>query len=116
MKLGIILTAALTSIGLTATPGFSQRRVAIAALNNQLVQAVCNQNWQQAIQIVEQIKAQTPQFAAPLTEYQQQLAAWQRAGVPIPDWSTRCRENLITLSTEGTAGAATPTGAIRGMW
>jgi hypothetical protein len=89
MKLKILATAVLatTTIGLSvARPG-----VAKTDLNAQLKQAVCSQNWNQAIQVVDQMKKVSgSEYASQLTMYRGRLEALANSGARVPSSELNC--------------------------
>jgi len=56
-------------------------------LNEALNQAICAQDWFQAIVVLEEIKRQLPARAAQLTVYQSQLQNLADRNVFVPSWS-----------------------------
>jgi hypothetical protein len=97
MKLKALATAVLatTAMGLSvARPGLS-----VPDLNAQLQQAVCSQNWIQAIQITEQMKKVVgSEYASQLTRYQGRLESLAREGTRVPTAQMSCSANVPTTS------------------
>lgn len=87
MKLRFLVTTVLlTTMGLAPVrPSFSQ-----TDLNAQLNQALCSQNWAQAIDIVAQMKVAAPEYAGELTVYMSQLQALLESKAIFSDWDTGC--------------------------
>lgn len=89
MNLKALTTAVLatTTMGLSvAHPGVAQ-----TDLNTQLRQAVCSQNWSQAIQVVEQMKkVSAPEYTSQLTMYRGRLEALANSGARIPSSEMNC--------------------------
>ncbi len=89
MKLKALATAVLatTTMGLSvARPGLSQ-----TDLNAQLRQAVCSQNWSQAIQVVDQMKkVSAPEYTSELTMYRGRLVALASSGARVPSSDLNC--------------------------
>lgn len=67
-------------------------------LDAQLLQATCNQNWQQAIQVVNRALAAAPAnqtaYRAQLTSYRNRLQSLQASQVRVPNWSQQCSGNF----------------------
>ncbi len=95
MKLRFLATAMLlTTMGLApARPSFSQ-----TDLNAQLNQALCAQNWAQAIDIVEQMKVAAPEYAGELTVYMSQLQGLLQSKTTFSDWDTGCSPSTSNSS------------------
>jgi len=93
MKLKRLTTAVL----LSAT-GFIQLAVARPSLsqpqtdlNAQLKQALCTQNWGQALQILDRLKrAAGPQYASQITIYRGRIEALARQNVKMPNATDGC--------------------------
>jgi glucose/arabinose dehydrogenase len=94
MKAKVIAIALLlNTLGFTAVP----RSVAQDA-NTQLQQAVCTQDWKEAIAIVDQLLAATPQQSSErnqLTTYRRRLQALSTSNANIPNWSKRCTTQAV---------------------
>lgn len=106
MKLKVLATAVLatTTMGLSvARPGLSQ-----TDLNAQLRQAVCTQNWSQAIRVVDQMKkASRPEYASQLTMYRGRLEVLANSDTRVPSGELNCSaggaiasDNAPTRSTD----------------
>jgi len=95
MNLKALTTAVLatTTMSLSvAHPGVAQ-----TDLNTQLRQAVCSQNWSQAIQVVEQMKkVSAPEYTSQLTMYRGRLEALANSGAKIPSSELNCSAGGIT--------------------
>ncbi len=86
MKFKNLLVASLaTLVMLTPMPSLAQPN--LSNLNAQLQQAVSSQNWQRAIQIVDQMIAATPQKATELKTYRTQLQRLLKVGAKVPNAS-----------------------------
>lgn len=99
MKFSALTTAALLTATLTIRPSFSQTPVKTDTgrpsfsqadvkpdLNVQLKLALCSQNWGQAIQVIDRMKAASPEQTAQLTLYRGQLQNLLRSGSKVPNW------------------------------
>ncbi|NEO28634.1 MAG: hypothetical protein F6K03_17590 [Kamptonema sp. SIO4C4] len=73
-------------------------------LNQVLQQAICQQNWPEAIRAIEEIKRLAPQQASRLTVYQSRLQTLANRGVYVEDWN--CSDGGLPSSQ---ATATTPT-------
>ena len=110
MKLkGLNIAGLLAAIGLIqvvgATPSLSQ-----TDLNTRLRQALCAQNWGQAMQIIDQMKrAAGPQYAAQLTLYRGQIATLARENVNLSKLLDKCSEASSPASTTPTNNSIPPT-------
>ncbi|MDB9314354.1 hypothetical protein PN462_14675 [Spirulina sp. CS-785/01] len=60
-------------------------------LNEQLRNAICNQNWGGAIEIIDRMAERSPENAESLRTYRQRLETLRNAEVRIPDWSENCQ-------------------------
>lgn len=100
MKLSAFTTAALLTATLAVDPSFSQIPIK-TDLNVQLKQALCSQNWVQAIQIVDRMKAAAPQQAAELNLYRGQIQTFLRTGATIAGWpsASECAATQVTSTT-----------------
>lgn len=85
MKLSAFTTAALLTATLAVRPSLSQTPVK-TDLNLQMKQALCVQNWVQAIRIVDRMKAAAPQQAAELNLFRGQIQTILRTGASVTDW------------------------------
>jgi aldose sugar dehydrogenase len=107
MKLKIIAVALLlNTLGFAAVP----RSIAQDA-NTQLQQAVCAQDWKNAIAIVDRIIAATPQQSPRRTHletYRSRLESLSSSSTNIPNWSERCSTQAIPTPTPS-SNANTPT-------
>lgn len=101
MKLKVLATAVLatTTMGLSvARPGLSQTN-----LNAQLRQAICTQNWSQAVQVVDQMKkVSTPEYASQLTMYRGQLTALASSGARVPSSNLNCSAGGTAIASNST--------------
>lgn len=110
MKLkGLNTASLLAAVGLIqfvgATPSLSQ-----TDLNTRLRQALCAQNWGQAMQIIDQMKrAAGPQYAAQLTLYRGQIATLARENVNLSKLLNKCSEASTPSSTTPTDNSIPPT-------
>jgi hypothetical protein len=77
------------------TSTIASGQVAADTLDDDLARATCNQNWQQAIRIVNQALAAAPAnqtaYRAQLQQYRSRLQSLQRADVQVPGWSNQCQ-------------------------
>ncbi|MBD0343742.1 MAG: hypothetical protein ICV63_02660 [Coleofasciculus sp. Co-bin14] len=93
----VLLAATRPSLSQTAPPGLSQ-----PDLNVELRQALCTQNWERAIQIVDRMKrAAGRQYNSQLTLYRGQLEAIARENTRIPGWTTGCGDASVTPGIPG---------------
>ncbi|WP_249105739.1 hypothetical protein [Argonema galeatum] len=107
MRFRILAIATLiTTIGLTANPSLSQIDLN-AQLNAQLKQAVCAQQWRQAIQILDRMRARVPQMESELVSYRRQIQALANTRARIQNWPP----NYCTAATSAAVPATqiTPT-------
>ncbi len=67
-------------------------------LDAQLLQATCNQNWGQAIQIVNRAIATAPAnssaYRAQLSVYRSRLQVLQNRGIQVPNWQQQCTQGF----------------------
>jgi hypothetical protein len=74
-------------------------------LDAQLLQATCNQNWGQAIQIVNQAiagaPANSPAYRAQLSAYRNRLQALQSRGIQVPNWQQQCTQGFTPTQLSG---------------
>ena len=93
MKARILAMAVLLStIGLASPSSKAQD------LNAPLQEAMCAQDWKQAIALVDQMIAATPVQSSrrdALATYRSQLEGLSTSSANIPNWSQRCRETGI---------------------
>lgn len=97
MKLKAIFTAVLT----TTTMGLSVPRPGLAQtdLNAQLRQAVCSQNWSQAVQVVDQMKkVSAPEYTSQLTMYRGRLEALANSGARVPSSELNCSAGSTAIA------------------
>jgi hypothetical protein len=85
MKVAQWMTALLLLLGVSANQSF-----AATDLNAQLKQALCAQNWQQALKIVDQMRSRAPQDSDRLLQYRSQLEVLANANASIPNWPADC--------------------------
>uniref|UniRef100_B8HL73 Peptidase A2A retrovirus catalytic n=1 Tax=Cyanothece sp. (strain PCC 7425 / ATCC 29141) TaxID=395961 RepID=B8HL73_CYAP4 len=97
------------SLLLTPLPGISQTN--LGSLNNRLQQAVNQQNWKLAIEVIDQMIIAAPQQAADLRAYRQQLVKLNQAGVRVPATSS----TAPSRPTSGLAGSATVKRRLNGI-
>ncbi|HEY9667654.1 MAG TPA: hypothetical protein V6C91_12670 [Coleofasciculaceae cyanobacterium] len=105
---GLITTSLLVLIGsinlIAAPPSLSQ-----TDLNVQLRQALCSQNWGQALQILDRMKrAAGPDYAAQITMYQGQVESLARRNVNASRVIDKCSEST-TPSEASTPSQVPPT-------
>lgn len=55
-------------------------------LNIRLRQSLCAQNWGQAIQVIDQMRAVAPEYTARLITYRSQLVAFRNSRARIAGW------------------------------
>lgn len=105
----------LNTASLLAAVGFIQLVVASPSLsqtdlNTRLRQALCAQNWGQAMQIIDQMKrAAGPQYAAQLTLYRGQIATLARENVNLSKLLDKCSEASTPSTTTPTENSIPPT-------
>ncbi|MCL1472614.1 hypothetical protein [Argonema antarcticum] len=105
MRFRILAIATLiTTIGLAASPSLSQIDLN-AQLNAQLKQAVCAQQWRQAIQILDRMRARVPQMESELVSYRRQIQALANTRARIQNWPP----NYCTAATSAPVQATQPT-------
>jgi hypothetical protein len=88
----------LTVMGLVplaaARPSFSQTKpttVSQPNLNLQLQQALCAQNWGQALQILDRMKsAAEPEYASQIVMYRGRIEALARENARVPGLTEKC--------------------------
>lgn len=86
MRFRILAIATLiATVGLAASPSLSQIDLN-AQLNAQLKQAVCAQQWRQAIQILDRMRARVPQMESELVSYRRQIQALANTRARIQNW------------------------------
>lgn len=106
----LALTILLAASGFVTLPSRSQE------LNTQLQQAVCTQDWNQAIAIVEQLIAAAPQQSQQRTQleaYRSRLQTLSTSGANIPNWAESCstgaqavpESNTVTPQTTSTSNS-----------
>ena len=83
------LAVGLVSALLLLMPVRSGAQTSLATLNQQLQQAVAAQNWEEAIQLIDQMQTVAPEKAAQLQTYRQQLQQLQQksAKTSAPAWT-----------------------------
>jgi hypothetical protein len=108
MKLNILATAVLatTAMGLSvARPALSQ-----TDLNAQLRQAVCSQNWSQAIQVVDQMKKNSePEYASQLTMYRSRLEVLANSGARVLSSELNCSAGSTAITSDNSPARSTDT-------
>ena len=108
MKLKVLATAVLatTTIGLSvARPGLSQ-----TDLNAQLRQAVCTQNWSQAIRVVDQMKkVSRPEYASQLTMYRGRLEVLASSDTRVPGGELNCSVGGTAIASDNAPARSTDT-------
>ncbi|MBP0021555.1 MAG: hypothetical protein J7647_28880 [Cyanobacteria bacterium SBLK] len=81
----------LTIVTRSILPAFSQD------FNAQLDLAVCNQNWQQAMQILDRVREMQPEGWSPdLQTYYERLKDLHGGNVHMEDWSQNCEASATT--------------------
>ncbi|MGB7444497.1 MAG: hypothetical protein WA919_25815 [Coleofasciculaceae cyanobacterium] len=92
-------TILLVIMGLANRPSLAQ-----TDLNVELKQALCDQNWGKAIEIVDQMRAEAPQSAEELVMYRSRLQALIDSGARVDNWPSDCpkEDNDSTSSSQGT--------------
>ncbi|MCW6034799.1 hypothetical protein K4A83_00710 [Spirulina subsalsa FACHB-351] len=90
MKERWILTGVTALLLLGSLPSYAQD------LNGQLRQAVCQQNWTEAIAIVDRMMQRSPNQADRLRTYRQNLASLRERGVKVPNWQENCQPPAST--------------------
>lgn len=106
MRPRILTVVLLTTLGLATPPSLAQES------NSQLQQAVCSQDWRQAIGIVDQMIAATPQpstHRAELEAYRNQLQGFSSRSVKVPNWAEQCTNSTEVAPASNTSTAATTT-------
>ena len=82
----------------TPQPSQGQAVPGGGTLDAQLLQATCNQNWGQAIQIVNRALAAAPASASAyrtqLSGYKSRLQTLQSRGVQVPNWQQQCTQGF----------------------
>lgn len=69
-------------------------------LNAQLQQAICTQNWSQAIQVVDKMKkVSTSEYASQLTIYRGRLEALANSKARVPSADLNCSADGIAINT-----------------
>jgi hypothetical protein len=95
---GLIPAILLAAIGLiplaAARPSLSQTKptnVSQPNLNLQLQQALCAQNWGQALQILDRMKsAAGPEYASQIVMYRGRIEALARENAQVPGLTQKC--------------------------
>ncbi|NEO26110.1 MAG: hypothetical protein F6K03_04240 [Kamptonema sp. SIO4C4] len=81
--------------GAVSPPSFAQN------LNAQLRTAICDQNWGEAIEIIDRMAERSPDNADSLRRYRQRLQDLRNAEVHIPDWSENCTTESLPSVNSG---------------
>lgn len=91
----LISTILLITVGLADFPSLAQ-----TDLNLELKQALCDQNWGKAIEIVDQMRVEAPQSSEELVMYQSRLRALIDSGARVDNWPSDCpNEDTDSVST-----------------
>ena len=74
-------------------------------LDSQLLQATCNQNWGQAVQIVNRAIAAAPasssEYRTQLSAYRNRLQTLQSRGIRVPNWQQQCTQGSVPTQLAG---------------
>jgi len=103
MKVVQWTTALLLICGATASQSW-----AAPDLNAQLKQALCAQNWQRALRIVDQMRSLAPQDSDRLLQYRSQLEVLANANASIPNWPTDCPSKGVAVAPPNRVAPAAP--------
>ena len=79
-----ICSLAMCPLGSTALPSRGQD------LNAELDYAICNQNWDAAIEIIDRARTISPQSTAELEDYRDRLVELQNSRSRVPEWGEEC--------------------------
>jgi hypothetical protein len=87
-----------STVSPTPQPSRPQALPGGGTLDAQLLQATCNQNWGQAIQIVNRAIATAPAtssaYRAQLSAYRSRLQVLQNRGIQVPNWQQQCTQGF----------------------
>ncbi|MGK7927331.1 MAG: hypothetical protein AB4290_19165 [Spirulina sp.] len=100
--LNAIGSIVVLSLGLMALPSRGQD------LNAELKNAVCQQNWGEAIEIIDRMGAISPQSASRLQEYRDRLVTLQNSGAQVPGWDEDCQTSTSPASPSPPSSSAPP--------
>lgn len=77
-------------------------------LNVELKQALCSQDWQKTLRVLDRMIVASPEYATEIRVYRGRIAAFAQKKVKFPNWTTGCFDEKAPVGADGNTPATTP--------